>query len=329
MSPALDGGDVRVNLQYEDPSAYKTLDTARSPFVPGSSGTLESAEAVNNITRITNFASDVAVAMKEAGFDGAWSLSFGLTNPWWLESIYGAPSTTDNGDGSYTHSYSLGEPTPFQLFEGYETSTRAERTLQGCVPGRASIGPSVDEDGETRITMEGFYATEDTQTGVTLTTQDGLDDDALDYSDATLKRGGSAEAIVQDATLELAWEQSEVIRGFGSRVAIDFLVGLFAPNLDYSKLKQDAATIQDLYGGASATTVQESMDNEASAELALDNGKSAGSGINKHVYSLSTTLPDSYNEDGPGNPNAAIVEQLSRPAADATVSVTNETASPP
>ena len=158
----LDGSEVRVNMQYEEAGNYLTLDSTRDPFVPGSSGTLETAEATNNIVRITNFSEEVAVTLKESGFDGAWSLSFGLTNPWWLESIYGSPSTTDNADGSYTHDYSLanGDARSFQVFEGYETSTKAERKLQGCVTGRVSIEPSVTEDGETRVTMEGFYATD-------------------------------------------------------------------------------------------------------------------------------------------------------------------------
>jgi hypothetical protein len=327
----LDGSEVRVNMQYEEAGNYLTLDGTRSPFVPGSSGTLETAEATNNIVRITNFSKEVAVALKESNFDGAWSLSFGLTNPWWLESIYGSPSTTDNADGSYTHDYSLanGDARSFQIFEGYETSTKAERELQGCVTGRVAIEPSVTEDGETRVTMEGFYATEETNTGVTLTSQDGIDDDVLDYGDAALKRDGSTEALVQDATLELAWETAEVIRAFGSRVGVDFLLGLFTPSLDHSKIKQDADTLQDVYGGASATVVQESMDNSVSAELSFDNGVSAGSGINKHVYSLTSTLPNSYGEEGVGDANTALAESLNRPSTDAAASVTNETQSPP
>lgn len=325
----LDGSDVRVNLQWE--SSYGTLDTNASPFVPGSSGTLETAEAVNNITRITNFASDTAVALKEAGFDGAFSLSFGLSSPWYLQSVYGPPDTTDNGDGSYTHTYDPADrdPTPFQILEGYETSTTAERALEGSITGRIAIQPSVDDEGETRVTMEGFYRKESLDTNVTLTSQSDYDGDVLDYADAELKRDGAAEAIMQDASLELAWEVSEGIDAFGTRFPVDFITGLFAPTLSYSKIKQDADALQDVYGGASATTVQESIDNTVSAELRFDNDKAAGSGVNRHVYSLSGTAPDRYGEDGPGDPAAAIAENLERIVTDATIDVTNETASAP
>ncbi|GGO03488.1 hypothetical protein [Haloarcula pellucida] len=329
MGGVLTGAGTRVNIQWE--SDFRSAESNPSPFVPGAGGTLDTAEAVNNITRITNFSKDVAAAMKAGAFEGAWSLSWDLTTPWWLRSIFGTPNTTDNGDGSHTHAYSLssGDPDSFQILEGYETSTTAERALKGCVTGSARIEPSVDDDGGSRVTMEGFYAIEDTSTGVSLTSQDTIDEEVLNYADATLKRDGTAEALVQNATLDLSWEASRAIQTFGSRFATEYLVGLFSPTLDYSKLKTDAAALQDVYGGASATVVQEDIENSVSAELSLDNGKAAGSGINQHVYSLSGTYPESYGEDGIGQPTEAITENLSRPTTNVTVNVTNETATPP
>lgn len=322
------GADTRVNLQFEESGNYTTLDSSRSPFVPGGSGSLDTAQAANRIVRITNFSKDVAVALEESNFEGAFAMSWVLTNPWWLEGIFGSPTTVDNSDGSWTHTYSLGSPLPFYIFEGYETSTTAERELKGCVPRGVQLQPEVGEDGGTRVTMDGFYATEETNTSVTLTSQDGLDDDVLDYADATLKRDGSAEALVQSATLSYGWRTAEPIYTFGQRTATDFVAGLLTPTLEYAKLKQDAATLQDVYGGASATTVQGDVTNKVSCELAWDNGAAAGSGINKHVYSLSTTAPASY-DDGGFSPASAITEQLNRTVTDVTVDVTNETSAAP
>jgi len=331
MGGVATGADVRVNIQFEEPGNYRTLDTTREPFVPGANGTLDSAEAVNQITRITSFSEETAIELKAGPFDGAWSLSWDLTSPWYLEALFGPPSTTDNGDGSYTHTYDLSGnyPLPFQLFEGYETSTTAERQLEGCVPGTITVEPSTDDDGGSRVTMEGFYAYEETDTDVSLTSQDSVDESVLNYSDATLKVDGTAEAIVQNANLNMTWGASNAIQAFGSRFAIEYLVGSFEPELNYSKLKQDAAALQDVYGGASASVVQEDVTNKVSAELALDNGSAAGSGINKHVFSLSGTKPESYGEDGVGDPTAPITENLVRMLTDVSVDVTNETASPP
>jgi len=332
MGGVLTGGDVRVNIQYEESDNYRTLDSTRDPFVPGANGTLDSAEAVNQITRITNFSKEVAIELKEGNFDGAWSLSWDLVSPWYLESVFGAPDTTDNGDGSYTHTYDItdSDPTPFQLFEGYETSTTAERVLKGCVPGSITVEPSTDDDGGSRVTMEGFYAIEETDTDVTLTDQDDPDGKVLNYTDAELTVDGTAEAIMQQASLNISWGASNAIQAFGSRFAIDYLVGSFEPMIDYSKLKTDAAALQDVYGGASATVVQEDLDNSVGTTLTFDNGDAAGSGINKHVFSLTGTKPESYDDsDGVGDATTAIAENLSRMALDCTVEVTNETASPP
>lgn len=324
--PALTGGDVRANIQWE--SSYKTLDGTASPFVPGANGVLQTAEATNNGTRITLPASQIAVDIEEGTFAGAFAIAFGLTNPWWAQTIYGAPNTVDNGDGSYTHTYSLGEPDSFQILEGYETSTTAERALKGCVTARMTCDPTVDQGETVPCVLEGFYATEDVETGVTLTAQDTLDEDALDYGDATLKLAGAAEAIVQSASLELAWDPIQPVQAFGSRFAVDYMSGLFTPTIDYSKIKQDADSMQDVYGGS--TSMQEDIENQAKVELNFDNGKTAGSGINQIFFEGSgNSFPESYGEDGPGDPRSLIQENLNRLIEDINVVATNETAAPP
>lgn len=325
--PALTGGKTRLNIQWE--SSYKTAEGSPSPFVPGANTRLTTREATNNGSRITLPASNVAVDIEEGIFDGAWALEFGLTNPWFLRSIYGSPTTVDNGDGSYTHIYSLGEPDSFQILEGYETSTNAESALKGCVTARLRVDPTVEEGDIVACTAEGFYATESTDTDVTLTSQDTLDEDALDFGDATLKLGGSAEAIVQDASLELAWDPIEPIQAFGSRFALDFLAGLFTPTIEYSKVKQDADAIKNVYGGS--TSMQEDIENQSKVELNFDNGKAAGSGINKVLFEGSgDSFPESYAEDGPpGDPRARLDENLNRLIEDMDVKATNETSTAP
>lgn len=322
--PVLTGGETRVNTQWE--SAYKTLDGTASPFVPLANGSLDTAEATNNGTRATLPGSNVAVSIEPGTFDGAWALSGWLVDPWLLRSVYGAPTTVDNLDGSYTHTYSLGEPDSFQLFEGYETSTTAERALKGCVTARVGVDPTVGQGAGIPATFEGFYATEDVSTAVTLKTQDTTDADLLHYGDLTLKRGGVAEAIVQNATLDLAWDPIEPIQAFGSRFALDFMAGLFTPTINYTQIKQDADALQDVYGGS--TSMQEDIPT-AKVELNADNGVAAGSGINQLNFEGSgSSFPESYG-DAAGNPRNPIEENLNRLITDIDVKATNEVATAP
>lgn len=324
--PVLTGAGTRVNVQWE--STYKTLDGTASPFVPGANCRLATAQATNNGTRITLPASQVAVDIEEGTFDGAWALEGVLTNPWLFQSIYGAPSTVDNGDGTFTHTYSLGGPDSFHILEGYETSQNDERKLQGCVTARWACDPTVDAGEGTPWVAEGFYATESVVEATTLTSQDTLDEDPLDYGDATLSLGGAAESIVQNASLELAWDPIEPIQAFSSRFALDFVAGLFTPTVQYSKIKQDDASLTDTYGGS--TSMQEDIENQSKFELDFDNGIAAGSGKNRILFEGSgDSFPESYDEDGPGNPRQAILENLNRLIENIDVKATNETSSPP
>lgn len=322
----LTGAGTRVNIQWE--SSYGSVESSPSPFVPGADCTLDTAEATNNGQRITLPGSRTTVQIEEGTFDGGWAISGRLTNPWLFRSIYGTPSTTDNGDGTYTHTYDLGEPDSFQILEGYETSQNDERTLKGCAAARFAVDPTVDDGGGIPFTWEGFYAADDDlNTSASLTTQDTLDENPLNYADATVNLDSTAESIVQSASMELAWDPIEPIQAFGSRFATDFVAGLFTPTVDYSKIKQDSDSLQDVFGGS--TSMQEDIENTKSFQLDLDNGKSAGSGQNRILFDCGVTFPESYGEDGPGDPRAAIQENLNRMIEDVTVKATNETSSPP
>jgi hypothetical protein len=322
---ALTGAGTRVNWIRED--SFTTAVLNPTPKVPGANATLDTAEATNNGTRIYLPASRTAVDIKAGSFDGAWAISGALTNPWWLETIYGSPNTTDNGDGTYTHTFEMGEPTSFQILEGYETSTTAERALKGCVPARAVFDPSVGEDGVVPFTWEGFYATESVDTDVSLTSQDTLDHDEFDYSDAQLDVDGTEQAIVQNASVELVVDPVEGIDAFGSRFAIDYVAGAFNPVVDYTKVKRDADALQQVYGGT--TSMQEEVP-QAPLTLDFDNGKAAGSGKNQVTFNGTGSFAESYGEEGPpGDPTARIDENLNRMLEDISVDATNETATPP
>lgn len=321
----LDGAGTRVNIQWE--SSYGSVESSPSPFVPGANCTLDTAEATNNGTRITLPGSNTTVEIKEGTFDGGWAISGALTNPWLFRSIYGTPTTVDNGDGTYTHTYSLGDPDSFQILEGYETSQNDERTLKGCVAARFVADPTVGNGNTVPFTWEGFYAADDDlDTSASLTAQDTLDETPLDYADATLNVDGTAESIVQDASLELSWDPIEPVDAFGSRFAVDFLAGLFTPVVDYSKIKQDSNAIQDVYGGS--TSMQEDVTNTKSFQLDLDNDTAAGNGKNRILFDASVSFPESYS-DSTGDPREAIQENLTRLINDIDVKATNETSSPP
>ena len=316
------GATTRVNVQFED-NGYNQDPSTSTPFVPGANAQLTTAEATNNGTRIWLPASNTAVDIKAGAFDGAWALQWALTSPWMFGAIKGAPTTVDNGDGTYTHTFD-GEPDSFQIIEGYETSGK-ERTITGCVPARASIEPAVREATVT-CTMEGFYATEGYATPASLTGQASLSEDTLDYGDAVLNLAGTAQAIMQRATLSLEWPNLGDIQGWGSRFPIDYVVGNFEPTIDYSKIKVDDAPLNDVYGGS--TSMQEDVENAKTLGMAFDNGKT-GAEMNQISFDGVGSFPESYNESTPGDVQSAIEENLNRLIRDVDVVATNGTATAP
>jgi len=320
------GADTTVYWIRE--SDYKIAASDPTPHNFGANGQLTTREAVNNGTRIYLPYSRQAVDIKAGTFEGSFAVDFALTNPWFFELLMGPPDTTDNGDGTHTHTFSMGEPTSFQLIEGYELAAgNDEAGLQGCVPATFTADPSVGQDGVVPCVLEGFYGGEGVDEDVTLTDQPSLSETPLDYGDARLDIDGTTQNIVQDASLSLTLDPLEAIQGFGSRFPIAYLAGAFTPSLDYSKIKQDTDAQQQVYGGSTST--QESVPNDAPLTLDFDNGQSAGSGMNQITFNGSGDFPESYGEEGPGDPTSAITENLSRMLQNVTVDATNETASPP
>lgn len=316
------GAHTILNYYWEDAGFLQTPNDT-TPKVFGANAQLTTREADNDATRIFLPASRRAVAIKAGSFQGSWAAAFGLTNPWWLRAILGAPSTVDNGDGTYTHTYD-GDPEPLRLVEGYE-NTGAEIELQGSVPVRASVDPTVDEN-TAAVVLEGLYAKESGSSPASLTSQEQLSFGAFDYADASLSAGTNANAIVQNASLELA-ANVEFIPGFGSRFPIDFLAGAFEPTVDYTEVRVDEDERESVYGG-SATDMQESVPTEA-FQLDLDNGAAAGSGKNRVLFDCPASFPATYSVENLGDPQSRIDEGINRFIDDVVAEATNETATAP
>lgn len=325
--PVIDGGDVRVWILWED-NGYTNSPNDSTPKVPGANARLDTNEATNNGTRVTLPASRTSVTIRPGTFDGAWALSWRLTNPWMFRAIRGSPSTVDNGDGTYTHTYD-GTPDPFRIYEGYEPySDDDERALIGCVARQMTIGPAVGDDDGTQVTMEGFYAKDGLDSPGTLTTQPTLDQEVLGYEDATLDLDGTPQTIMQEASLRLQWPDLEDIVGWGSRFPIDWKAGMFEPDIDYTKIKVGQEPIKRVYGG-STTSIEEDVDNQQPLAMTLDNGTAAGSGQQIVALNGTGSFPESYGEPGVGNPRSRIDENISELLENVTIDATNETSAAP
>ena len=323
MTDASAGHEFTGYFLHED-NGFNSSPNDSDPKVFGAEQRLEQAEGSNNATEVMMPASKTPVDVIEQAFNGAWSVSFTYTNPWWLNFIAGAPSTTDNGNGSYTHSWDTStDPQSQQIVIGRKDNGK-ERVLTGCVCANATARATVD--GGTEVTLSGAYAEEDVRNPASLETQPSLQHDPMTFHHVDLLFDGSSVALAQEASLDFAPNVS-LVRELGNRIAVDYVGQQLVPQISFGKLIDAGETtyLEDLYGGS--TSVQTNIDSTDSMTLSFNNDVSAGNGINTIDFPLTGTFPDSVAENGLGNARETPSQQLNRMMTGIDFDATNEVSS--
>lgn len=319
------GGDTRAAYYWED-NGFAQSPNDSTAKVPGADFRVQTSEGRNELERIFTPGTSVAIDQLALVFEGAFTLEFTLTDPWWLRMVFGTPSTVDNGDDSYTHTYQTPSPDSFQLVQGHE-QTGKERRLKGCVVQRVDVDTASEETAD--VTLEGAYADEEINDPADIISQPEPSNDALSFADASVGVGGTTETHARDVST--SWEFNvQMIRALSSRFPIDFAQQTLEPSVDLAQFFDgDHESLEELFGGTGNTTPQEDVDNDADVALTIDNGDAAGSGINKGVFTILSSLSESYDPEGMANPREILVERISRQARDVKVEWTNETQTPP
>ena len=318
------GADVALNYYWEDSFATDSpSDTTAKVF--GSNLVVDTAEGNNQLTGITRPGSNNYQDFVEGPFIGRWGVRFNITNPWWVRSLFGEPSTVDNGDGTYTHTYSSGDGDSMQIGINYLNGDDV-RVLEGCVPQQASVSVSPGQDPQ--VTLTGQYAGERLDTGTTA--QVTTSERQLTFAQSHADFAGSEKLLVQSADLNLG-VNAEVLNAIGTRFGVGYVSRLIEPDLNITQYQEgsDVTDIEEFYGGSGETEPQDNIDNEVSANLRVDNEVSAGSGKNSMEFQLSGTLNDSFGDAPIGDPRQEITERIRKVATDMTVVATNETATAP
>lgn len=319
------GADTRVAYLFEDNGfASSPNDSDHKPF--GSDASMDTFEGNNQVRQVLEPGNKQPIDSLVQLFDGRWSVTFNMVNPWWMELVFGGPgSPTDNGDGTYTYSYAGTSPTSFRIKEGY-TNSGDTREAMGCVVSNVRIAPSVNDN--VRVTLDGPYAEEESNSpGVgSLFSQPSFQSEmsTMTFAQARVDLDGSEKSRVQDATLQVPLNV-EMVGELNSRHPVDFYTRVYRPRVDIREIKSGGGIddLEKFYGGA--TTMQERVTNKLSMTFLFTNGVAAGSGMNKMEFSLSGTLSDTFSENGVGNPEQPIEEQINRTVESVSATATNET----
>lgn len=326
--PVAAGHEVRASYVWEDDGSgnpdFATSspdDTDDKPF--GSDPTFDSMEGSNQAVRVFDPNDRKAREAIEQMFDGSWSITFNLTNPWFIRAVIDNNVSTSGSSAPYTHTIDGDVPYPMRITVGNE-ETGNERTLKGCVVASCSIEQSVGEIAQ--ITLDGAYADEDVDTPASLKAQPAVNERPLHFAQASLARDGSTLSLIQSASLDIE-NNIDLIGELGSRVNVAYSPKVMNIDLTYGDIVEDDTELKRQYGGSSATSPQTTVENSVSAKLSWDNGKSGGD-KNALDLILSGVTPDGYSRSGQGDPEADLEGELSEIPLDVKAEADIDNASP-
>lgn len=323
----------------------------------GSQETMDTQDRDNNPERMYRPFDRAAEEILEQAFDGSWSADFTLTNTWWLQFAYGAPSTTavdESGDGTtdyWEHTYTFDPRDPPKsahlIEETHYPDGEVQQTIyRGCVA--SSIDADVSVEDVVGVSIDGAYALEETYS-----TADG---DSLVYGDAAsgiaeqpatqyrplhfgnsylrldLDEDGTPEmkSLVQDASVSLEGNV-ELENELGTRFAAAPSYLNFEFDASYTGLvsvETKAEELKSAYGSQAVTQPQETMaDADIDGELEFDAGLAGET--NAVVFNLQGAFPDSFSRSNVGSPEDALEEDVDRMVANVETVVTSDQETPP
>lgn len=313
-----------IGYVFED-AGFDTDPTDTTIKTLGSNAVLDTFEASHQAVRKYN-ASRHAAEIIAQNFDGAWGASFELSEPpWWLAGVFGQPSTTGtdlDSDGTndiWSHEYSLSngnDPVPLRFYlptDGYSSYK--------VVPGAWIVSVSVDQssDGSPEISLAGGYAREPY-------TDNTLSPSIPDFAESTysnrhaeVQAGGTTVGKAQNTSLTLE-TGTEGVNEIGSENVVDYSPKSFEPDVTWDKILwvgEDVDPLQRFKAAASS-----------SVDLIYDNG-ATGSAQYIVKWSASGSFPSQWSESGRNDSDADLMEELQEMAENATVTVTEDQASPP
>lgn len=282
----------------------------------------------------------------EGGFNGSWGTDFVYTNPWWLCFVYGEPTETDNGDGTFTLVFDNDPERPPRTAHlisetHYEDGTVSQTVYIGAAVDSPSFSAAVNDT--VNVSLSGFFADQKTYQDVAdspipeLESQPDTQFRPLHFGNAELyldldqDNTPEFKGLVQNADVSFNTTVNPEYE-LGTRFAVQKTDLQFEPSLTYSARITTAVRDQErfnFYGDQS---------NVSSGDPNLPQEEMNGADIlgkmeafsrfedNRLILDFEEAFPEQYQQAGFADPASAIDANVSRNLtslkATATVGVT-------
>lgn len=242
-------------------------------------------------------------------FEGALSVSFTPTNPWWLTNVFGNPPTA-GGESSAPYSYTwtpaFGPVQSSRWYTGVDLAANTiERELKGVVFPQMSV--SYSQGQPVTVDLTGLVGDEQQnssfeQDGSTVVGGSGNELMFHGFS-LTIPSGGDEVKRVQEATLNISMG-TRFQRG-PQRKPVDAVSGAVTTDLTFQKIIEDATSQVTLAYGNSTAPATGDVDGAATGKMDLTTA-----GDHAQKWDLTQITPDEYAWTDLVNYDADVLEDL-------------------
>lgn len=290
---------------HEPPGDYLGSPTDTTYKIPGKNPTVEDLTFENALARMRYPDDPEVIEAVAQTFEGAISISWTQTSPWYLDHVFGdAPTAGGEGSAPYTYTWDWTDylVDSSRWFFGLEAgSATTEREAKGVVFGNLSYDLSIGD--EVRVSVTGFYGDETKNTSVTPGTLQGKDVDPMVFHGGSLSIPSSTELVKpQNATLDITTGVRPQ-RGLDRKIS-DAALGAVETNLQLSKIYTGTDQLSLAYGNSSAPSTGD-IDGAADGTLKFTTG-----GQNALTWDLTGVTPDSYGWSELANRDADTLEDI-------------------
>lgn len=283
----------QLAYQHEPVGDLTGTPTMTDYLALGANPTVEDVSLQNSLQRNRYPDDPQAVSAIEQTFEGAVSVSWDLTESWWLNHHFGTEPTAGGETAApytYTWTYTDYLVQSARLFVGLQTgaSAYAERVLKGVVFPQLDV--SLTEGGPVRISATGWYADEESNTALTPGAIVGKDATPMQFHGGSISiPATNTIAKPREATLSL--DAGTRPQRDMTRKPVDAVVGPVETTLTLQDVVTNTDQLTLAYGNSTApATPVGGVSGAADGELYFS------AGANQELtFDMTGVTPNTYN----------------------------------
>lgn len=287
------GGESN-NVHFGFESQFKSPVTANKVF--GENVNIRSVDLKNNIRRLFRLGSRSAVDLVAGRFEGAISIEFDISDPWFMKGVLGDLQTSAPAGGPYYHCFIEADKPPSLTIEN--AISGVVRKYLGVILGDCRIGSAVGDE-PAKCTLTGIYADETISSGA-VATQTAPVDGVYPFSYGSIQYP-TGTTVADTESLEMTITNNAALKwALGDRKASRYDMRQRTYDVTTTNYFDDATTYLRRAYGTSGTTMFYStpatkmISGEAGITISLDNG-AISSQIRKWDFVFTNSVIDRHS----------------------------------